>query len=155
MGEDRSSTGNPNHGTEEYSQDIRHDRAVLRQVPLSLSRSLQCRNVRCISRKNYTMLLPAESIFDSGQRIVSQRSGCMEMVFRSPQISCRLQSSRIFPGTQCAGKNMASYTSSRYAQSLFFNSERTALDSNFNIPKYSEKTFPGARIFASVSIIFM
>ena len=86
LGTDRFSAGNPNHGTNEHAQNFRNNRTILRQIPLSFSKSVQCRNVHRLSRKNITILLSAENIFDSIQCIVPQRPGCMGMVFRSSEI---------------------------------------------------------------------
>ena len=49
MGADRFSARNPYHGTEKYAQDFWYDRTVLRQVSLSFSESVQCRNIYRVS----------------------------------------------------------------------------------------------------------
>lgn len=152
MGKDRVSAGNSDDGAEEYAQDIRFRRTLLRKIPLPFSASLQRRNIHIISRKNPTILFSSESIFDPRQCVISQRRRGMEMVFRSPQISCCLQSSRVFPGTQCVGKSMASYSTSWHAQSLFFDSGRIVFNVNFNIPEHSEKSVADTRISASIPV---
>ena len=155
LGTDRFSARNSDHGTEEYAQDFRNNRTILRQVPLSFSTSVQCRNVHRVSRKNFAMLLSAESIFDSRQCIVPQRSGCMGMVFRSSEIYRSLQSSRVFSRAQCAGKNMASYTYKKHTQPILCDSARAALDFNFNLSKHSTESVAGTRLSATLSMILM
>ena len=155
LGTDRFSAGNPDHGTEEHAQDFRNNRTILCQVPLSFSKSVQCRNVHRLSRKNFAMLLSTESVFDSRQCIIPQRPGCMGMVFRPSEIYRSLQSSRVFSRAQCAGKNMASYPYQRHTQPILRDSARATLDFNFNVSKHSKESVAGARISATLSIIFM
>ena len=155
LGTDRFSAGNSDHGTEEHAQDFRNNRTILRQVPLSFSKSVQCRNVHRVSRKNFAMLLSTESIFDSRQCIVQQRSGCMGMVFRSSEIYRGLQSSRVFSQAQCAGKNMASYPYQRHTQPILRDSAGATLDFNFNVSKHSREAIANPRLSATSSIVFM
>jgi transposase len=70
MGTAKFSAGSPNYGTEEYAQDLRNNRAVRCQIPLPFSKSVQCPNVHRVPRKDFTMLLSTENIYDSRQCIV-------------------------------------------------------------------------------------
>ena len=155
LGTDRLSAGNPDHGTEEHAQDLWNNRTILCQVPLSFPRSVQCRNVHRVSRKNAAMLFSAQSLFDSRQCLIPQRSGRMGMVLGPSKIYGSLQSSCVFSRAQCAGKNMASYTYQRYTQPILCNALRAAFDVNFHVSKHSKESLTGTRISTTLSIILM
>ena len=153
MGTDRFSAGNSNHGTEEHAQDFWNNRVVRCQISLSFSKSVQCRNVHRVPRKNFAMLLSTESLFDSRQCIVPQRPGRMGLVFRSSEIYRRLQPPCVFSRAQRAGKNMASHTYQRYTQPILCNALRAAFDVNFHVSKHSKESLTGTRISTTLSII--
>jgi hypothetical protein len=156
MGTGRCSAANPNHGTEEHAQDFRNNRVVRCQVPLPFSKSLQCRDIHWIPRKNCAMLLSPKSLFDSGQCIVPQRPGSMGLVFRSSEIYRSVQSSCVLSRAQCTGKDMASYAYQGHTQPVLCDPARAPFDFNFNLSKYSKKSVPGTRVFTALSItIFM
>jgi hypothetical protein len=74
------------------------------------------------------------------------------MVFHSSQIHRGLQSPSLLSRTQCAGKNMASHSSARYPQSIFYNPRRTPLCPALDISQHTEESVSSYGISASISI---
>jgi hypothetical protein len=101
------------------------------------------------------MLFSAKNILDSRQCIVSQRPGCVGMVFRSSEIYRSLQSSCVFSRAQCTGKNMASYTHQRHTQPILCDSAWASFHFNFKVSKHSKESIAGPWLSAPLSIIFM
>jgi len=155
MGKDRFSARNTNYGEEKHAQNIWYNRTVLCQISLPLSERLQCQNIYPVPRTNFAMLFPAKSISDSRQCIVPQRQRRVGMVCRPPKILRSLQPPRIFSPTQHIREDMASYTSSRYAQSILCNSGRTSLCLNFNVSEHPEKPISDYGLSTPLSIIIM
>ena len=84
-----------------------------------------------------------------------QRPGRMDMVCRPPDTHRVLQSSRIFPRTQCRGENLASHPSARYTQSILCDPKRASLSLDFNVSQHPEKSISDYGLSAFVSINIM
>lgn len=153
VGTVRGSARDTDYGTEEYPENLWHHRTVLRKIPLSFSGNIQCRNIHHLSGKNFKVLFPTKSLPDTGQCILPQRQGRLDLVFRSSETCRGVQSPCVLSRTQCTGKNMASHSSAWNAQSLFYDPGRTSLSLDFNVSEHSKKSFSGYGVPTTVSIM--
>ena len=152
MGKSRMSAGNSQYGTTQYSQNFRNHRIIPRPIPLSFSESFQCTNLYRISRENSAQLLPSENLSYPRQRFLSQRPHRVGLVPQSSTAYRSLQSSSIFSGLQCVGKNLASHASLRHAQQIFQNAIRTQINFNFHLSQHSTQPTTNHGLSSSLSI---
>ena len=152
LGSGRFTATDTHNRPTKHIENIRHHRTIFSQIPVSLSRRLQRQYLCRVSKTNSAKLFSSQDLSDPRQCIVSQRPERLELVFRATKVSPSSQSSAIFTGTQRHRKNMASYSCSRYPQSIFFNARRTSHHLNEDFWQHPKKPNTSTWVSATVSM---